>query len=514
MMLIRVLSCLVGLTGLSVYLFCQQSVLMLASLGFLYIANVLLTLRLSRELKRLVPGWAVLSVLFPFLTPLILAFLAQKPEGAMDTIDVSWLHMERPTNLMMVNGIMTFESPLDYQALKTTLEKRLLSFDRFRQCVKDIHGTPYWEDVPDMNWEYHLSRVRLVSDDPEKEFHALLNQLAGTKFDFTKPLWQMHLIENYKNGSAIIVRIHHCIGDGIGLIRVLISLTDEAPSTAKKSETAGTQKTPAEVPKVQPQKGGVLPKVKFSLGILKALAKSLMLPDTKTSMKETLSGERCIAWSAPVPLQEIKDIGKQYNGKINDVVLAATAGAIRHYLEKQGESVDNVNIRVLVPINLRPVDGKIELGNRVGFVFFPLPVEIEDPVERVLEVKKRMDTIKGGQEAILSYLFLTAIGTLPQKIQHLIINTFNNNATSTMTNVPGPRETLYLGDQAIGDLVFFGPQSGNMGVGISVLSYAGNVTLGVSADSNCVRHPQDLVDGFQKDIDNWFHQLRANKSST
>ena len=131
-----------------------------------------------------------------------------------------------------------------------------------------------------------------------------------------------------------------------------------------------------------------------------------------------------------------------------------------------------------------------------------------DGISALREIKKRMDKIKGGQEALLSYVALTAIGTLPKKAQDVIINVFNNNATSTMTNVPGPKSTLYLANEPIKNIMFFGPQSGNMGVGISILSYDGQVTLGVSADANLIKYPQDLVDGFQKDLDQWFNTIQ------
>ena len=143
------------------------------------------------------------------------------------------------------------------------------------------------------------------------------------------------------------------------------------------------------------------------------------------------------------------------------------------------------------------------LGNKVGFVYFPLPIEIDSPIERLLETKARMDNIKGGQEAILSYGFLVLLGLLPKSIQHPLVDLLNNNASTTMTNVPGPKEALSMASSPIQNLMFFGPQSGKMGVGISILSYNGKVTLGVSADENMIPDPGLLVNYFTQEIEEW-----------
>ena len=229
----------------------------------------------------------------------------------------------------------------------------------------------------------------------------------------------------------------------------------------------------------------------------------LMLPDSNTSFKRPLTGARRTAWSRPLPLETIKRIAQTHHAKINDVVLAATAGALRRYFLLHNEPVKGITFRVLVPINIRPLTGPIELGNKVGFIYLPLPVGIDNANERLHEVKRAMDAIKSGKEAFLSYLSLCFLGTLPQALQHSIIDIFNQNASSTMTNVPGPRDKLYFAGEAIRHMNFFGPQSGKMGVGISVFSYQDELTLGITADAAMVPQPDIFTQCFEQEIAEW-----------
>ena len=153
--------------------------------------------------------------------------MARKP---LSNVDTAWLRMEDPTNLMMISGVMVFGAPMDYERLKATVEHGLLCFDRFRQRVtQPAFGRPYWEDDPDLDLNYHIQRIALPPPGDQAALQDLASLLASTQLDFARPLWQLHLVEGYGDGCALVCRLHHCIGDGLALVHVLLSLTDTEP---------------------------------------------------------------------------------------------------------------------------------------------------------------------------------------------------------------------------------------------------------------------------------------------
>jgi NRPS condensation-like uncharacterized protein len=451
-----------------------------------WLLSIALTWALAQTLQRQTLPWAATAALLPLMGGALLALCRKRPANAMSLVDSAWFYMERPTNRMMVTGILFFSTELDITRFQQALRERLLCFDRFRQTVGRENGMLCWTEDTHFNLDHHVQ----VAASPTNDESALItevNRLSATPLDFSRPLWHMQVLPQYQGGTAVIVRIHHCIADGISLIRVLLSLTNmKEPDTGSAS---GRRHRPSMLHQTR--------------DFILALRKSFMRPDSDTCLKRPLSGKRVNAWSAPIPLDQVKRIAHSCNGKINDVVLAATAGALRAYLEARGEAVDSLTLRVLVPINLRPLSGPITLGNQVGFVYFSLPVHLADPIARLHAVKQEMDNIKGGQEALVAFATLNLMGALPVWLQHQVIDLFNRNASSTMTNVPGPKETLTLAGSPISNLVFFGPQSGPMGVGISVLSYANEMTLGINADANLVAEPEEVARHFQQSLLNW-----------
>jgi WS/DGAT/MGAT family acyltransferase len=228
---------------------------------------------------------------------------------------------------------------------------------------------------------------------------------------------------------------------------------------------------------------------------------ALLWPDPKTPFKGELGVPKRAAWSAPLALQEVKAIGRAVGGSVNDVLLTAATGALRRYMQGLGEPVDGLNFRGVVPVNLRPADVEPDLGNKFGLVFLSLPVGIADPLERLLELKRRMDKIKGSPEAILIFGLLNFAGGAPVEVQDALVNIFGTKATGVMTNVPGPRQQLYLAGAPLDTIMFWVPQSGHLGLGVSIISYAGQVWLGVATDQGLVPDPEAIIAGFHVEFD-------------
>lgn len=435
----------------------------------------------------------------------------------LSAVDAAWLRMEDPTNLMMVTGILLFEGRVGLERLRAVIEERLLDFARFRQRVEEPLfgiGLPQWVTDDRFDLDAHLHHVALPAPGDKAALEAFVSDLLSTPLDFSKPLWQIHLVE-HATGSAVVSRIHHAIADGIALIQVLLSLTDTSRRPRRKAAEGRPRPAPDGGSSLL-RAGGWLAQAGFGLvrdpaqalrmaelgaGAALTLARvAVMPPDPSTALKGPLGVRKRAAWSDPIPLEEVKAAGAHAGGTINDVLVTAAAGALRRYLRGRGEELRGLDVRAAVPVNLRPLDEGHRLGNRFGLVFLGLPLGIDEPQARLLEVKRRMDELKSSLQPVVAFGALNAIGFLPSRLQPLPVRMFGSKASLVLTNVPGPREQLYLAGEPLKRAMFWVPQSGRMGLGISILSYAGEVLVGVASDAGLVPDPQTLVEGFHSDL--------------
>jgi diacylglycerol O-acyltransferase len=435
----------------------------------------------------------------------------------MASIDAAWLGMEDPTNLMMVTGVLALAGPVDRKRLRLLLDRRLKPFGRFHQRVvrpRSRGNLPHWEVDEHFQIENHLSHVALPAPGGDAELRDMVSDLMSVALDFGKPLWHMHVIEGYGESSVILTRVHHSIADGIALVRVMLSLTDESPNPrpvrAPIKEAAPGFSLPLDwLPTAfgRGLAGGqeLIANPGRTLDIARTGAQGayrlgrlvLLPPDPPTVFKGELGRTKRAAWSEPVPLDDFKAIGKAFGATVNDVLVATATGALRRYMESRGARTAGIAIRASVPVNLRPADQAHKMGNAFGLVFLTLPVGIADPARRLRAIKKEMDELKGSPEALVSFGVLSLMGLAPVEVEQFGLRFFGSKATAVLTNVPGPRQPLYMAGRKIDKVMFWVPQSGHMGLGISILSYAGGVMLGIASDAGLVPDPERIVEGFK-----------------
>ncbi len=441
----------------------------------------------------------------------------------MSSVDAAWLGMEDPTNLMMVTGVLMLDGKADVKRLRTLLDKRLAPFERFHQRVvrPRMRGSlAHWSEDSGFDIDNHVNHIALPAPGGDKGLRQLVSELMSTPLDFTKPLWHVHLIDGYDGSSVVLVRIHHSIADGIALVRVMLSLTDSSPAAspakrrAEDSNHAGPMNwLPAAINRsvaagqtLLDNPGKVADIARLGAKGAFRLGRMVMLPpDPPTAFKGELGRRKRAAWSKPVALDDFKAIGKAFGATVNDVLVATATGALRRYLEQRGDSTTGRSIRASVPVNLRPLDEAHRLGNSFGLVFLTLPVGIADPIRRLRAIKKEMDELKHSPDALVAYGVLNVLGFAPVEVERLGLRFFGSKATAVLTNVPGPREPLYLVGRKLENVMFWVPQSGRLGLGISILSYAGGVMLGVATDEGLVPDPERIVDSFEKE----FKELRT-----
>ncbi len=448
----------------------------------------------------------------------------------MSRVDHAWLRMDNDVNLMMIVGVWLLQPALRYEALCRRIEQRLLRYPRFRQRVVEDALGACWVDDAHFDIRRHVRRETLPRRRGQSERAALqarCGELATTPLDPTHPLWQFHLIEHYEGGSAVLVRIHHCIGDGISLTSVVMSITDggELPpqrhdeAHAHEDWLAGTVIRPLTQLAVKaidlsgegvslsmdlaahPQTG-TRELLRLGQRVATDLAAlALMENDSPTRLKGRPVGRKVVAWGEPLPLDTVKCVCKALGASVNDVLLACAAGAIGDYLRGIGDDPAGKEIRAMVPVNLRPLDEAYKLGNRFGLAPLVLPVGIANPVQRVHAVHARMGDLKGSYQPVLAFGVLALAGLLNKSSQDALLNLFAKKATAVMTNVPGPTKALHLCGSTLRQSIFWVPQTGHVAVGVSIFSYAGGVQFALITDEKLCPEPQQIIDRFAPELD-------------
>jgi len=461
--------------------------------------------------------------LLPTPSPITMAATRRERISAVDT---AWLRMDRTTNLMMICGVLRFRERIPLARLRKVIHERFLVFARFRQRAVETTAMAFWEDDRHFDLDHHVLRIALPGPAGTDELQALVSRLISTPLDPARPMWQFHLVDNYAEGSAIVARIHHCYADGIALVRVMLSMTDAAPDgpPAMPFEPRERTRNSGDDPLadlVAPISGLLASARKLGATLVEKGAEiwndpakavelagkgtaltaeiarlATMSQDSPTRFKGTPGVAKCVAWADPLPLSEVKAIGKALGASVNDVLLSCVAGALRDYLVEKGDAVDDVMLRALVPVNLRPMERAYRLGNRFGLVFLELPIGIENPIERLYAVRANMNALKGSYQPLLALGLLAAMGSGPRLLQETLLSLLARNATSVMTNVPGPQQPLYLAGACLDSLMFWVPQSGDIGMGVSIISYDDRVQFGVVTDRGLCPDPERVIARF------------------
>lgn len=441
---------------------------------------------------------------------------------AMSRVDTAWLRMEKPTNLMMITGVLMFDTPMTIEGLRKVIRERFLAYPRFRQKAVDGPAGATWEEDADFDLDWHVRLTALPGRAGKRELERFVSNLASTPLDQSKPLWQFHLVESYRGGSAVVPRIHHCYADGIALVQVLLSLTDTAASPGKGEDSRsawldedkqGSSDSFARYRKLGGKmlaKGMDLyrdPSLAMVLAnegkeIARELANAVVLPDDPpTLLKGRLGVSKRVAWAEPLDLDEVKAVSRAFCCTVNDVLMASAAGALRSYLIERGEAIEGLTIRATVPVNLRPLKHARKLGNHFGLVFLDLPVGEGNPVRRLELVTAHMNELKGSRQAIVSFGLLAALGMAPVAVQRMALDLFSRKATAVATNVPGPKMPLYLAGQKMREMMFWVPQTGGIGVGISILSYENHVHFGLIGDARLMPDPDAVIGRFRPEFE-------------
>jgi diacylglycerol O-acyltransferase / wax synthase len=420
--------------------------------------------------------------------------------------DAMWLHADRPNHLMVIDGIMWTEQPLDWARLKETIQERLVdTYPVFHQRPVDPArpwDLPGWEDDPDFSLSHHLHHAKLRRPGGPAQLRAFLESKVSRPLDRSRPLWEAWLVDGYGEGSVVFTRLHHAMADGMALAQVMLTLTDPSPdgppdraSLAPRqgrslvSLATGLVRSTLSLPRVP---GTALQ----SLAVTRKLLLDV-LPETLLSRDPGVA--KRLAWSQPHPLAEVKAIGRSTGSTVNDVLIAALSGALARYLDSFDEAVDHLT--TMVPVNIRPVDQPLprELGNKFALVMLHLPTAEMSVLQRLDEVHRRMAHIKHSPEVFITSAMAEGIGHL-HAIEKPLVDFFAGKAIGVTTNVMGPTEPRYLAGVEVTGVLGWVPGSGGQTLGVCIFSYADTVRIGFKVDAATVPDPEQLIAFFDAEL--------------
>lgn len=433
----------------------------------------------------------------------------------MRAADAAWYRMDRPTNHMVINAVLTLSAPIDRDELRALMGDRIVArFPRYRQrIVDDALGAPQWEDDPHFDLDLHVHRRSLPRPGDTAALQELIADLMSAELDHNRPLWDLYLIEGFGQGCAVLARMHHCIADGIALAEVLLLLTDGHGDRARPIAAPRGRRLPgARVAGAawalahESVETALHPTHLVDLGrearddVAAALYLLTVPPDPHTALKGEHGVAQRVAWTPPFSLPKIKATARATGTTINDVLVSALSGGLARFLAAHDEPI--AQLHAMVPFNIRPADKPLpaELGNDFGLVILGLPLAADGPRDRLRQVHERMRAIKESRQPAVSYAILVGMGRAPAPVEKFAIDLFSAKCTAVVTNVPGPRERVTVAGVPVRDVLVWAPCAGSVGTSVSMFSYNDTVTVGFMTHASLVPEPQQLVDAFVAEL--------------
>ncbi len=447
-----------------------------------------------------------------------------QPVERMSPVDRAWLEMDDPHNPMIVSAIFQLEGPVDAAELQKVMVERLLRFPRFRQRADRSQRQPRWVADTDLDYRYHVHVRRLPHGASQQELCKAISAEVSHELDTARPLWRLFLFPCPTGPVTVLFRAHHALADGIALVTLLIDSTDKGFLRAPAPGSALALPAPHPGPLgglvdrlttlnaglirlqelARDRRGRAQLRQKFDEGrdAVRGVRRVMALPeDHPSALRRPLNGRKTVAWIDDLPLLALRRQAKRLDARVNDLLMTALAGAFSHELQRSGEPLPpSGELRISVPVNLRNGKGR-DLGNQFGLVLLELPLGIDAPEVRLRTIARRMSELKNSAEARATLLGLAAAGHLPVPLEKRLVNRISSKSVAVVSSLPGPKNHVRIAGARMSSLVFWPPQSGGIGIGVSFFSYAGHVSVGISIDGGLHLHARHLLQAFRREMD-------------
>ena len=459
--------------------------------------------------------------------------MAQQHLQRLSAVDASFLANESATSHMHVGAVVVLEGPPPpFDEFLDSLRSRLHLVPRYRQKLAHPpmdSGRPLWIDDPSFNLEYHVRQTALPKPGTERQLMRLAARIMSQQLDRSKPLWETWLVEGLEgNRVALISKTHHALIDGVSgidLAQVLFDLTPVPVDLDPEEQGLEAWSPSPEPTAAELVAGGVAGLARTGLGIAATAVSVLRAPGGALAQaREAVEGIGEIAWAGlnPAPatplnveigphrrfvgvrceLADFKKVKNAFGGTVNDVVLTVVSGALREWLRSRGIRPDGMELRALVPVSIRAEHEHGDLGNRIAAMRGPLPVYVDDPIERLRTVRAGMDGIKESKQAVGAEVLAGVQSFAPPTIlaQAARINFSTRLFNLIVTNVPGPQFPIYVRGREMLEVfpVAFLPK--DHALAIAIMSYNGGLDFGLLGDFDALPDIDRIAEGLSDSI--------------
>ncbi len=410
------------------------------------------------------------------------------------------------------------DTPVTFEALRAQMAEALGLLEPFHWRLVRVPfdlANPYWAEVGDVDFDYHVRRATVAPPGGPRELAEVISTIASTGLDRDHPLWQVWFVEGLATGHiAYVAKVHHSLADGLSSAQLLAEIADEHADTTPMPPTVSLAGEPVPPPAAMLRRG-----MRDSAQLLRALpallartgrysvalrarsragepgaAKPFAGPHTR--FDRPLTPNRGFAYEM-FPLDEVKRVGRAFDARVTDVVVAMVSGALRRYLLRHGELPDR-SLTAAIPVSVRKPEEARAWGNRVASWYVALATDVPDPGLRLRAIVQGTHAARAELDATdpelqhrwadYQRLFRLATFGLPKMARPFLHRPSYNVIVST---VPGPARPLYRHGARIVHMISMGPLVEGMGINFTGWSYAGEMTIAIMA---CREHAPDLWD--------------------
>lgn len=450
----------------------------------------------------------------------------------MSAEDAFFLYFERPHAPLHVGSLGIFEGTIPIEKTREGLASRLHLIPRYRQrpvFPPLLGGYPSWEDDPTFSLDRHIRLIEAPKPVTAQRLHEICAEVFAEPLPRDRPLWDMAVIQGIEGDrTAYITRVHHCLVDGVSGVELTLVLLDVSPSPPRAPAPGTWEPKPTPTPAgswlegvIDQVTGGMIALTEWQRDLVDPRQGLRLVSEISTAIRHGLDAamqwpEPAI-WNKPVgrdrriafvkmPFQEVRAIRSALGGTVNDVVLTILGGALGSYLKAHGQQVTDTRLRLMIPVNVRTEEQRGAMGNRVSMMLPQIPVGIDDPIARLTAVRTEMDALKASDQGAAFDRLLGLVENAPAAFSALAgrVGILPGMINLACTNVPGPLIPLYGTGHRMVDMYPLLPLTGDLGLGVAIMSYDQSLYWGISCDPKIVPD----VDAIGRLIGEEFRALR------
>lgn len=437
------------------------------------------------------------------------------------TLDAGFLHAEDsdPHVSLAIGAIAVLAGPMpEFDSLVADLAERALTIPRFGQVLRthplDL-GAPEWVEDARVDISHHIRRSALPRPGDDSALFRWAAEVMERRLDRDRPLWECWIVDGLAhNRWAVLMKIHHCMADGVAATHLLAHLCDDHGGATTGLHDARPAPKAPRLPALSLNPIDWMTSVwRTSLGVTSAathalhgaveIAGGLLRPAATSSLTGPVTDMRRYA-SVEVSLPDVHRICERFDVTVNDVALAAITDSFRTILMRRGEKPRRTALRTLVPVSVRSADAADEPDNRVSVMLPYLPVDKADPIQQLQTVHDRLCTSKASGQREAGNLFVSAANVIPFALTAWAVRTLTRlpqrGVVTLATNVPGPRKRLRLKGREVIRLLPIPPLALQLRTGIAILSYADHLAFGIIGDYDAAPDVNELADGIDRAV--------------